>query len=327
MRALRRLGIGLAAACLLLAVAAGGWLAVQFLRDPVSALDRSSGELRVAADSAHTTVTAAGERRRYRDLALVDAGGDTVRITMSRPAAPDARALPLAFILGGLRTGREALDFVPRHGPNLLVAYEYPGAGGARRGIDGPGDVLAARSAVLDVPAQVVAALAWLRRDAAVDAGRTSLLGYSLGALSAPAVQRLAAERGTPFGAVVLAYGGTDLARLMAANLDLEPPPLREAASWLAAAALRPMEPALHLPHLSGDILVLQATGDERIPEASLRRYAELVPEPKEVVWLEGGHMGPGREEINERVVRRSQEWLVRRGHVDPASAPAGTGR
>lgn len=321
MRALRWLGAGLAAAVLLLAAAGGGWVAVQLLRDPVSALDRETGEVRVVADSAYATVTAAGEPRRYRDLALATAGAGTVRITVSRPAARDTEDLPLALVLGGLRTGRQALDFVPRHGPNLLVAYEYPDAGGARRGIEGPGDVLAVRSAVLRVPAQVVAASAWLKREPAVDAGRTSLLGYSLGSLFAPAAQRLAAERGTPFGAVVLAHGGTDLARLFAANLDLEPTPLRGAVSWLAAVALRPVEPALHLPHLSGDVLVLQGTEDERIPEASLRRFAELVPEPKEVVWLEGGHMGPGREDVNERVVRRSQEWLARRGHVNPPPA------
>lgn len=313
-RSLLAAGLALLAAL----AAAVAWGAFQHLRDPVAALDREPGEVRVVRDSSYRTTTSGGEERVYRDLTLATAGAGTVRIATSRPASPPTDDLPLAFIVGGLRTGRAALDFVPRHGSNVLAAYEYPRGGADRLDGAGPADAPAIRRALLGVPAQIRAAAEFLRRGPDVDPGRTSLLGYSLGALFVPAAQRLADERGAPFRAVVLAYGGADLARLIRANLDLRPALLRRLAARAAATAIRPLEPGLHLPHLPGEFLVLHGTGDERIPEESLRRLIRLTPEPKEVVRLEGVHMGPGRDEVNERVVRRSQAWLSRSGHAEP---------
>lgn len=304
---------------MLLAVAACvGWAAYQHVRDPVAALDHELGEVRVVRDSSYRAVTASGEARRYDDLSLVTARAGTVRITTSRPASPWSEELPLALVIGGLRTGRAALDFVPRHGGNVLAAYEYPGGGDERFGDAGLSDVPEIRRAVLRVPAQVRAAADFLRRERGVDPGRISLLGYSLGALFVPAAQRLASEHGMPFRAVVVAYGGADLARLLRANLDLEPALLRRAAARAVATAIRPLEPGLHLPHLEGDVLILHGTGDVRIPEASVDMLIRLTPEPKEVVRLEGAHMGPGQDRVNEQVVRWSRAWLARRGHTAP---------
>lgn len=321
-RPLLRRSLWIAAVALLAALGAAlAWAAFQHLRDPVTALDREAGDVRVVRDSAYRATTSGGEERIYRDLTLATAAAGTVRIATSRPASPPTHDLPLAFIVGGLRTGRAALDFVPRHGNNVLAAYEYPGGGADRFDGVGLADAPAIRRALLGVPAQIRAAGEFLRRAPDVDPERTSLLGYSLGALFVPAAQRLAAARGAPFRALVLAYGGADLARLIRANLDLRPALLRRIAARAAATAIRPLEPALHLPHLPGEFLVLHGTGDERIPEASARRLIRLTPEPREVVRLEGAHMGPGRDEVNEQVVRRSQAWLARRGYAELPSA------
>lgn len=309
---LRRLAGAVAVALVAFLAAGGGWAAFQHLRDPVAALDHGLGEVEVVRDSSYEGHSGAGERRLYRDLALATAEAGTVRITTSRPEPPPGARLPAALVLGGLRTGREALSFIPRHGDNLLVAYEYP-----HDGQDvGPSDVPALRRAILRVPAQVRAVRRYLLEQGSVDGGRASLLGYSLGALFVPAAQRLAAEHGTPFRAVVIGYGGADLARLVEANLRFEPAFARSAAGWLVGTALRPVEPAVHLPHLPGDFLILRGSADPRIPEASVRRLIRLTPEPKEVIRLEGAHMGPGQDEVNEQVVRRSQEWLARRGYI-----------
>lgn len=318
-----RLAAGLVAAVLAGLVAVAGWAGYQHLRNPEAALDRAPGKVEVVRDSAYRGATSSGERRLYRDLTLATAGGGTVRITTSRPDPAPEGELPLAFVLGGLRTGREALRFIPRHGDNLLVAYEYPHVGGLPHGDPGPGDLPALRRGILRVPAQVRIALDFLREEDSVDPERTSLLGYSLGALFAPAVQRLAAKHGTPFRAVILAYGGADLARLLQANFRFGPAPVRWAAAWLVATAIRPLEPALHLPHLPGEFLIIHGAEDERIPEASVRRLIRLTPEPKQVIRLQGAHMGPGEDEVNEQVVRHSRQWLVREGYARLPESPA----
>lgn len=306
-----------------LLVAGAGWAGWQHLRDPVAALDLRVGDVGIVRDSAYRDTTRAGEPRRFRDLALATAEAGTVRVTASRPASAATDELPLVVVLGGLRTGRRALAEIPRHDDNLLVAFEYPLAGEGRYRDPGPGDVPAIRRAILRVPAQVRALAEHFRRRAAVDAERTSLLGFSLGALFVPAVQRVADLHGVPFGAVVIGYGGADLARLARANLDVGPAPVRAAAGWLVATAIRPVEPALHLPRLPGDFLILNGSADDRIPTASVRALVRATPDPKEVIRLAGEHMGPGREDVNERVVRSARAWLAGRGHIEATGPDA----
>lgn len=313
----RALVLATAAAVLLPALALGGWATWERTRDPVEALDRPTGELRTLHDSSYARTTTAGEERVYRELAFLTARAGTIRIALSRPPDPGG-PLPMGFILGGLRTGREALDVVPDHGDNVLVAYEYPYDQDTWYENAGPGEVPAVREAVLSVPAQVAAARARLVEEPWVDPDRTSLLGYSFGALFVPAVQRLATSRGVPFRGVVLAYGGADVLRLLEANLQVGPAPVRWCLAWLAATAVRPVEPALHLPHLEGVFLIIRGRDDEKIPAASARKLTELTPEPKRVVELEAGHMRPEREELTREVVDVSQRWLAERGLIHP---------
>jgi pimeloyl-ACP methyl ester carboxylesterase len=287
-----------------------GWSVSERMRDPVAAVRRADAAPRVVRDSAYEGLTRGGEPRLFRDLHLETGSAGRIKVTVSRPVGPVERPLPLVFILAGLRTGRDALDVVEVHGPNLLVGYEYPYSqetwyeGGKLRQIP------AIRKAVLDVPAQVVAVAGALAGEPDVDGERASLLGYSFGAMFVPAVQRLAMEGGTPFQGLVLAYGGTDIRALLDANIKLRSATLRRGIAWTGATALYAMEPDHHLPHLTGRFLVIRGEQDDKIPAAASARLAELTPHPKKVMSLPDGHMGPGNPELTQRIVRLSLEWL-----------------
>lgn len=287
-----------------------GWAAWQRLRDPLAVIDRDPGPVRQVAERRYEATTDAGERRTFTELTLETANAGTIRIATSRPPEPVGEALPLLVILGGIRTGREALQFVPLHGPAILVAYEYPYQREAWYERTRILQIPAIRRAILRVPAQVAAVAERLRADEEVDAARTALLGFSFGALLAPSVQRVAAARDRPFSAVVLAYGGVDIQRLIEANLDLRPAFVRSAVAWSMATALRPVEPALHLPELPGAFLVVNGAEDHQIPSASARRLARLTPEPKEVIHLTAGHMGPRNPELTACLAILSEDWL-----------------
>jgi pimeloyl-ACP methyl ester carboxylesterase len=300
---------------LVVSVAVGGslWLRGQ---DPLAALQRHPGEVRLVRDSVYEGTTTSGERRRFRDRVFETDRAGTIRITTSRPAEGPARPLPLVVVLAGLRTGQESLGYLEHHGPNLLVGYEYPYSQETWYESAKFDQIPAIRRAVLNVPWQVSWIADRLARDPAVDSTRTALLGYSFGALFVPATQRLAADIGRPFHAAILAYGGVDNEALLEANLDIGPAPLRRALAWTAATLLYPMEPAHHLPHLPGRFLVIRGANDDQIPDALSRRLAELTPEPKEVVTLDEGHMHPRNPELTQRVIQLSQEWLVAQGII-----------
>jgi fermentation-respiration switch protein FrsA (DUF1100 family) len=71
------------------------------------------------------------------------------------------------------------------------------------------------------------------------------------------------------------------------------------------------------MPHLPGRFLLIRGEQDTQIPLRMAERLADLTPEPKEVVVLAAGHMGPRDPELTARVVALSQDCLVRQGVMD----------
>lgn len=300
---------------LVLVVGAGAaWLWAQPRRDPLPVLRRDPSGVRVTHDSAYGAITASGEARSFRDVTIETLGAGTIRFTVSRPMQPGTESLPLVVILAGLRTGRASLELVDRHGPAVLVGYQYPYSQETWYQSARVTQLLAIRSAALAVPWQVTHIVERLEEDGGVDTTRTALLGYSFGAMFVPATQRLAAADGRPFDAAIMAFGGADIEALLDANLRVDQDRVRHALAWTGAALLHPLEPALHLPELPGRFLVIRGSADRQIPDSLSARMADLTPEPKEVVTLDSGHMNPRDPALTQRVIRLSQDWLTRTG-------------
>jgi hypothetical protein len=298
---LRRLAVALVLA--LLAGIAGGiaWLV---LRDPLAALP--------AADPAPSLLArrdAFGETRLRSFVQLGTERLGPVGIVVDRPI-PFRRPLPVIVVLGGLGTGARNIDWIRDAGENVLVGYDWPIPTALPNGLD----LLAAAPDLyrraLAIPGQIQTAMAWAAAQEWADPDRISLLGFSLGALAAPAVQRLGPL--AP-GWTVLAYGGTPLGPLIAANPHLEPRWIAPFLSLAADLVLRPLEPGRHLPHLEGRFLVLEGATDEFVPAAAASRFRDLVPDPKRVVAFPGGHMGVGPRQIEllERIIAESRAWLI----------------
>jgi hypothetical protein len=306
---LRRLLLALGLALLLGAGSLVAWLS---LRDPLAALPKPDGSPTRLAQRDEFGET---RLRSFVQLGTKELG--TIGLVVDRPIPFRGRKLPVIVVLGGLGTGERNIDWIRDIGENVIVGYDWPVPTAIPNGLDllaGAPDLY--RRAMV-IPGQIETAMAWVAGQDWADPDRVSLLGFSLGALATPAAQRLGPA--AP-GWTVLAYGGTPLGALIAANPHLKPRWIAPVLDLLVDLVLRPLEPGIHLPHLRGRFLVLEGTSDEFVPAAAASRFRDLTPQPKRVVAFEGGHMGVGSDQrrLLERIIAESRMWLIAEGAANP---------
>ena len=295
------------------------WSVWERTRDPLAVIQRRLGHIDATQDSTYTVVTASGETRRFVDMLLQTGSGESIVCTLSLPSdlAPGGEKLPVVLILGGLSSGRMSLKYVQVHGRNVLVGYQYPYTQGTWYENAGPGEIPRIRRAVHAVPAQCSALVEWIQQQPWADAGRVQLLGYSFGALFTPAALRVMQADHLTIPTATIAFGGADLGAIGAQNIG-GPRGARKLVVWLAASALRPIEPELHLPHLRGEFLLISGTHDAMIPVRCAQRLQDLTPDPKTIVNLDAEHLDPRRPEQMQLVVQINRTWLLERGAVNP---------
>jgi hypothetical protein len=289
-----------------LAVVAGA--AAWLLREPLSALPLPQGPAALVADESRLDP---GSRRRLEHVTLSDPRLGTIGFTLSLPEPLPARKLPLILVLGGLGVGAHNLRYVNDPGDNAVIGYDWPLPARFSE-VSGVAEALALRGRVLAIPGQAAAILDWLAAQPWSDPGRTSIIGVSLGAIAGPAIARVAALHGHEIGWTVLAYGGAPLAALASGNTRIRPAWLRPILGWAAGIVLHPIDPALHLPALRGEFLLLTGASDTVVSEAASSRLIALTPPPKTVLRLSGDHFG-ATEAL--AVTRR---WLIEEGAVNP---------
>ena len=308
-RLLRRFAVaaGLTLAALLAVVA---W---QWLRDPFAALPRAA-----AAPTAVSVTDQRREGRLLRHVTLADPALGEVGLLISLPDPLPDRRLPVLIVLGGHGTGADNIRHIPDVGDNALVGYDWPVPAPLPEGFGLIRSMPDLYRRLLRVPAQVGLGMDWLATQPWADGQRFSLLGFSLGALAAPAAQRVAQTDGAAPGWTVLAYGGAPIGALVAGHPSTRPDWLRPLAGFVADTLLRPLEPAEHLPHLTGRFLVLGGRDDRFVPAAAAQRLRALTPEPRSVVEFDGDHMGVGEHQLTllAQIIDTSAAWLIAEGAV-----------
>jgi hypothetical protein len=295
------------------------------LQEPLAALPRDPPD-------AISVVEESRERWQGRVLLHLAMRGETlgeIRFVVSLPDPVPEEKVPLVMVLGGLsgasRSIRSIGEVAGDPGPNAFIGYDWPLPRDAPALHEMALRLPALRRAVLSVPGQVDAILAWACRQRWADQERVSLLGLSLGAFVAPAAQRLVQARGGEVRWTILGYAGAPIGAVVAGHPGVRPAWMAGAAGAAADLLLHPVEPSVHLPHVRGRFLVLRAGKDRLIAEAAAERLTALTPEPRTSVVVDGDHMGVGRDrwKLLERVVGLSRSWLEAEGAIaPPGSAP-----
>jgi len=285
-----------------------------YVRDPLLSLPPPEHGLK-----AERTTFSAPDHRHFEHITLHGQSLGDIAFNLSLPDPLPPKKLPVVLVLSGLVTGEDSIRYIKDAGDNAIVGYAWPIPvrlhGVSAFMLQAPG----LYHNVMTIPGQVASALHWLINQPWADAERISLLGFSQGALAAPAVQDIAAQGGTRVGWTIIAYGGAPLGALLAANPHLKPTWLRKAMAPLVDLVFHSLEPTVHLPHLSGKFLVLEGRDDRLIPEAARNLLREAVPEPKTVITFEGSHMGlgPDKMALLQKIIETSQKWLIENGAIN----------
>ena len=231
---------------------------------------------------------------------------------------PDGRR-PAVILLGGHRTGRNAVHLVSDTRGTIVAAMSYPFAGNHRaKGMQIVRQIPEIRRAIFDTPAALMLVVDHLAAHPCVDPARIEAAGVSLGA---PFVV-IAGAMDERIARVWAVHGGGGVYEPLEFNLR------RQVGSRLFSIPLAGLATLL----LSGDRLaperwagelaprpfvMVNALHDERIPRASVDRLYRSASEPKEMIWMPGAHVRSEAE-----VVRPLIQLVLDRVTTETSEAP-----
>lgn len=251
-------------------------------------------------------------------LEIPDGNGGAVSFTLRLPATSSPAPLPTLIMLAGIKTNEETLSRLPEQGNNALIAYHYDYDQSTWKSLSYVRRALICRRMSREVSGQIAILVEWVKAQPWADDERVNLGGGSLGAIVMPMILRDLQARGVKVRTVTMAYGGAG--RRLLAYLSL-----RHRSWWLAATGgavawllMRRVEPAIHLPHIRGEFLIISSPDDSLVPRRCSKLFEDLTPEPKTIIHLKGEHVNTKRREILAEVIATIRRWLADRGALNP---------
>ena len=261
------------------------------------------------------------ESRTVQQFAVKDSNLGLINLAVSFPNPLPNRPLPILFILGGLETGLDSVRHVSNVGNNILIGYDWPIQSNLPEGFNILLKFPRIYKEIYHAPGQITAAIEWIAKQRWAEIERISVLGFSVGAIVAPAVQHLLERRGTiNIGWTVLAYGGADIGKIVNYNPSIRPNWIKPLYGWIIQLLFNPLDPKEHLPFLSGKFLLVSGTQDEFIPKQSSSLMQKITPQPKDIIFIEGQHMGVGENQktLLSKIIEETRIWLKTNGAINP---------
>lgn len=226
------------------------------------------------------------------DVTLASSTGLQVELAVRRAfEAVSTNPRPGVVLIGGVKTGRGAVDLLPNDNPHVSFVLNFPGVMRER-----DPDVLLrkrdeVRDALRDVPATLSLTVDYLHTLDYVDQDRIALIGVSFGGFLAP--QAAAVDR--RIRNVALMYTGADLAGLVTEGARRNVP---DAVAILfgdmALLGLQDMDPLHWIGHIAPrHVLMVNGLRDDEILPENAQALFDAASQPKEMIWLPTGHLAP----------------------------------
>jgi dienelactone hydrolase len=259
------------------------------LRDPMPRfVERRSSLARVV-----TSPTTVEDGYVYSPARLIAKSGLAVDLVVRRAVSDSGKTLPLAVILGGHLAGRDAARMLGDTRGVLVAALSYPFGGDVRpSAATFLRQIPKIRSAFLDTPPAMMLGLDYLLRLPNVDTTRVEGIGVSLGA----PFMTVAGAMDPRFTRVWAIHGSGGSYAPLELNMRKSIPfaPLRIAAAGIADVIIA--GPRLDPSRWAGRIaprtfMMVNASADERMPRAQVDELFRSAGQPKEMIWMSGGHV------------------------------------
>lgn len=266
---------------------------------------------RIESISVDQSVTEYGQLS--ESVRLVSDSGLQVSFRVVRNMNPDV-VLPVLIVLGGHRTGSDAVKLFGDIGDRAVVGIDYP--------YDGPEKasgvipivkmIRPARRAFLEITPAVSLVVDWLVAQAWTDEKRMIIIGASLGVPFAAAV----AARDARIKGLMLVHGAADnrlwLEVQVARRIDTKflHYPLATILHWLAYGPL--LDTTKHVAAVSPrPVLIIGARNDERTPAGQAELLFDAARDPKRLRFTEGRHIQPNRKEILADLLQIADDELL----------------
>ena len=226
-----------------------------------------------------------------------------------------AGPLPVLVVLGGHRTGSDAVDLFGNVGEQAVVALDYPYDGPEKiRGIRQTLTALPlARQAFRDTPAAVALVLDWVEEQSWADNGQIVIIGASLGVPFAA----LIAARDPRIDAAILVHGAADnlawLETQVARRNDARwlHRPLATLIHWMAYGPT--FDTGANVAFIAPrPLVIIGAREDERTPRGETEALYAAAGEPKVLRWTDGRHVETDRPEVIGQLLAIAAEELPR---------------
>lgn len=240
----------------------------------------------------------------FQDVTLTAASGLTVAINVRREIADSGRRLPGVIILGGHVTGVAAARLVGVVPGVAVAAVSYPFRGNPKPGtMTFLREIPKIRQAFLDTPPALMLVTDYLSRRPDVESRQIEAVGVSLGAPFVtiagaldPRITRVWALHGSggsyaPIAASLrrtVRFAPLRAAAASIANIVIAGPRLAPE-NWVADIAPRPF-------------IMVNASGDERLPRSAVMSLYDAARAPKELIWMSGRHIHADQETIQRLV-------------------------
>jgi len=270
------------------------------LRDPLPGFLERRSRLAIVAEGESM------ERDGYRltSIRVTATSGLAVDLAIRRALADGGRRLPVAVILGGHYGARKAMDFLGETPGVMVATLSYPFTGDPRPdAVTFLREIPKIRAAFLDTPPAVMLALDYLMKRSDVDTARVEAVGVSLGA----PFMCVAGALDPRFARVWALHGSGGSYVPLEANMKrtIHFGPLRAVAAGISNVIIAGprLDPVRWVPRIAPrPFVMVNAKDDERLPRSAVEALYASAREPKELVWMPGGHVHGDKETIQQLV-------------------------
>ncbi|MFC1553425.1 alpha/beta hydrolase family protein [candidate division KSB1 bacterium] len=219
---------------------------------------------------------------------------------------------PVIVLPVGINTGKDVINLI--NNPEIIrkyvilsLDYMYDGPTSNVPALEFVGLLPKIRQATFDTFSGILSAVDYLETRPDVDKDNIFIAGVSFGtfySITAGALDKR-------FKAVVSLYGAGDISLIIKQNVPWGPDFTKGFLGFIASIIVLPFEPLNIADRISPrHFLMVNGKNDDFLPVDAVERLYNTAGEPKELIWLDTGHVFATKNELIAQLAGITVDWL-----------------